>query len=29
MFAEGAVMAASWLHQQHRGIYTMKDIIRM
>ncbi len=29
IFAEGAVMAASWLHQQPRGIYTMKDIIRM
>ena len=29
IFAEGAVMAASWLRQQPRGIYTMKDIIRI
>jgi 4-hydroxy-tetrahydrodipicolinate reductase len=29
IFAEGAVMAALWLHRQPRGIYTMRDIIRM
>jgi 4-hydroxy-tetrahydrodipicolinate reductase len=29
IFAEGAVMAARWLHQQHHGVYTMKDILHM
>ncbi len=29
IFAEGAVMAARWLHQKSPGVYTMKDILHM